>query len=656
MARQGGLPVAVVGAGMIPFGELFHLGYEDMIVGSYRACLASVDHGIDEDRIEAAWLGTAAGSMIRQEIVTGASLAEPLRFFPRPVTRIENACCTGSDAVRNAAFAVAAGVYDVVLVVGAEKMRDIPSRESLIRQTSVMFHDWWAPRGATAPNRFGQYATTHMEAFGTTREHMALVAEKNHHHGSLNPNAFFRKEITCEQVLAAPMISWPLGLLDCCPTTDGAAAVILAHADIAHELSDHPIHLYGSGLATDPLISPWKDQFLAFPATVDAAAQAYEMAGIGPDDIDLAEVHDCFTITELIAYEDLGFCEKGEAKDWVERSGPMLGGERPVNTSGGLKAKGHPVGATGVAQVVELWEQLRGEAGDRAGRAVRPDPQRGRDRDDRAREHLRLRAPRGRQAVRFQDTVAIVTGAGRGIGRATALGLAAEGARVAVADLDADVAEQVVDEIRAAGGEAIAAVGSVGDRAFAEGMVRDCEARLGRVGVLVNNAGITAPAMTLKMTTEQWQRVLDVNLTGVFNCIQAVGPGFRARFEENPDIRCAGRIVNVTSVAGLRGTFGQANYGAAKAGVIGLTMSVAREWAGYRVTSNAVAFGAVETRMTEKVRTDECFREKYLDEILLHRYATPEEGAGCIMFLASADADYITGHTLNASGGLHIGY
>lgn len=362
---MAGLPVAVVGAGMIPFGELFDQSYDDMIVGAYRNCLASVDRGIDEDRIQAAWLGTAAGTMIRQEIVTGASLAEPLRFFPRPVTRIENACCTGSDAVRNAAFAVAAGVYDVVLVVGAEKMRDIPSRESLVRQTSVMFHDWWAPRGATAPNRFGQYATAHMEAYGTTREHMAMVAEKNHYHGSLNPFAAFRKPITCEQVLAAPMVSWPLGLLDCCPTTDGAAAVILAHADIAHELSDHPIFLRGTGLATDPLISPWKDQFLSFPAAVDAAGQAYRMAGIGPGDIDLAEVHDCFTITELMAYEDLGFCGRGEAKDWVSRRGPMLDGERPVNTSGGLKAKGHPVGATGVAQVVELWEQLRGEAGDR---------------------------------------------------------------------------------------------------------------------------------------------------------------------------------------------------------------------------------------------------------------------------------------------------
>jgi acetyl-CoA C-acetyltransferase len=350
---------------MIKFGEHFDMSYEDMVVGAYRECLASVDKGIDEDRLEAAWLGTCAGSLIRQEIVTGAALAEPIRFFPRPVTRIENACCTGSDAVRNAAFAIAAGVYDVVLVVGAEKMRDIPSRDSLIRQTSVMFHEWWAPRGATAPNRFGQFATAHMKAYGTEREHMGLIAEKNHHHGSLNPHSFFRKEISCEQVLAAPIISWPLGLLDCCPTTDGAAAIVMTRADIAHDFSDSPIYLYGSGLATDPLISPWKSEFTAFPATTTAAQAAYKMAGIEPTDVDLAEVHDCFTITELITYEDLGFCEKGEGKDWLERRGPMLGGERPVNTSGGLKAKGHPIGATGVSQVVELWEQLRGQAGDR---------------------------------------------------------------------------------------------------------------------------------------------------------------------------------------------------------------------------------------------------------------------------------------------------
>ena len=258
--------------------------------------------------------------------------------------------------------------------------------------------------------------------------------------------------------------------------------------------------------------------------------------------------------------------------------------------------------------------------------------------------------------MRFEGCVAIVTGAGRGIGKATAEGLAAEGAKVLVNDVDADVAAGVAGEIRAAGGEAGHAAGSVADREFAAAMVAQAEKDLGRVNVLVNNAGITAPAMTLKMSPEQWHQVIDVNLTGVFNCIQAVGPSFKRTHDEDPEIRCAGRIVNVSSVAGLRGTVGQPNYGAAKAGVIGLTMSVAREWGRYRVISNAVAFGTVETRMTETVRNDERFRDKYLSEILLSRYASPEEVARTIMFLASPDADYITGQTLNVSGGLHIGY
>jgi 3-oxoacyl-[acyl-carrier protein] reductase len=258
--------------------------------------------------------------------------------------------------------------------------------------------------------------------------------------------------------------------------------------------------------------------------------------------------------------------------------------------------------------------------------------------------------------MRFDGSVAVVTGAGRGIGRATAMALAADGAKVMVNDVDGDVAAAVRDEIVAAGGAAASAGGSVADRDFAGAMVQQAEQELGRVNVLVNNAGVTAPAMTMKMTAEQWQRVIDVNLTGVFNCIQAVGPSFRQTFDDEPEIRCAGRIVNVSSVAGLRGTVGQPNYGAAKAGVIGLTMSVAREWGRYRVISNAVAFGTVETRMTETVRNDERFREKYLGEILLRRYASAEEVARTIMFLASSDADYITGHTLNVSGGLHIGY
>jgi 3-oxoacyl-[acyl-carrier protein] reductase len=258
--------------------------------------------------------------------------------------------------------------------------------------------------------------------------------------------------------------------------------------------------------------------------------------------------------------------------------------------------------------------------------------------------------------MRFDGDVVIVTGAGRGIGRATALGLAAEGAAVAVNDVDPGEAQEVADAIAAAGGSAFASAGSVTDREYVFHLVRDAEAKLGPLTTLVNNAGRAVPAMTLKMTMDQWQAVIDVNLTGAFHCIQAAGACFARRFGEHPELRCAGRIVNVTSVAGLRGTTGQLNYGAAKAGVIGLTMSVAREWARYKITSNAVAFGSVETRMTETMRTDPRFRDKLLDEILLRRHLSPEEAVRSILFLASSDADYITGHTLNVSGGLHIGF
>ncbi len=258
--------------------------------------------------------------------------------------------------------------------------------------------------------------------------------------------------------------------------------------------------------------------------------------------------------------------------------------------------------------------------------------------------------------MRFEHCVAVVTGAGRGIGRSTALGLAQEGASVLLSDVDSASLLEVHAEITARGAHGRIVVGDVAERRVAASLVETAERELGRVNILVNNAGVTAPALALKMSQEQWHQVIDVNLTGVFNCIQAVGAAFVRTFEEHPETRCSGRIVNVSSVAGLRGTVGQANYGAAKAGVIGLTMSIAKEWARYRVISNAVAFGAVETPMTEVIRSDERFRERYLQEILLGRYATSDEAARTIMFLASPDADYITGHTLNVSGGMHIGF
>jgi len=367
MARKKNpLNVAVVGAGMIRFGELFEKSLEDMIFESYENCLKSVDKGIKEDAIEAAWFGCCLpGTSLRKEIVSGATLSNALTFYDKPVSRVENACCTGSDALRQAAFAIKAGVYDVVLVVGAEKMRDIPGRESMIGQANTAYHQWWQPRGLTGPAMYGQFGVAHMAKYGTKKEHFAMVAVKNHHNGTLDPYAHFQFEVTMEQVMNAPMISWPLGLFDCCPTTDGAAAVILTREDIAKEYTDKPIYLWSSALACDDFYGHQKRHYHQWDTTTIASKTAYEIAGISPKDVDVAEIHDCFTCTELIDYEDLGFCERGKGGQWIENGGPMLDGEIPCNVSGGLKSKGHPIGATGVAQACEIFWQLRGEAGKR---------------------------------------------------------------------------------------------------------------------------------------------------------------------------------------------------------------------------------------------------------------------------------------------------
>ncbi len=360
-----GSGVSIVAANMVRFGERFESGYEDLMVEAWTSLFAAPEGQLTQDRVQAAWLSTALGGLIRREAVTGASLADPLGFYPRPVTRIENACAGGSDAIRNAAFAVAAGAYDVVMVLGVEKMRDLPTKASLIAQRGTMSHLWWHPRGATSPYLFGQHATVMMEQGRITREDMALVSVKNHDHGVLNPNAFMRKQVTVEQVLASAPVCEPLTVLDCCPTTDGAAALILCRTEIAHQFTDAPVELVAAGLATDTMYSHTKPVFGEQPGPTRAALAAYQMAGLEPSDIDVAELHDCFTVAEMLAYEDLGFCERGGAAKWLRSGAPALGGALPCNPSGGLLSKGHPIGATGVAQMCEIFWQLRGEAGER---------------------------------------------------------------------------------------------------------------------------------------------------------------------------------------------------------------------------------------------------------------------------------------------------
>ena len=355
--------VAVVGAGLIKMGELFDQSYEDMAAGAFNAAVASVDKGFDPKGVEAAFVATQRGTLWGQEGIGGNTVPTAIGLAGIPCTRIENACPSGSDAFRVGAMAVASGVHDLVLVIGVEKMRDKSTEEGLLSRAAAG-HPIYT-RGETAPVLFAPFATRHMHEFGTTREMLASVAVKNHHNGALDPYAHFQEEITIEQALAAPAVCSPLHLFDCCPQTDGAAAVLLAPAERAHEFTDRPVFVAGFGVATDHPYLHEKTSFVGLQATVDASQRAYAMAGVGPADIDMAEVHDCFTITEILDIEDLGFVEKGKGGMASLDGETALTGRIPVNTSGGLLAKGHPIGATGIAQITECWWQLREDAGER---------------------------------------------------------------------------------------------------------------------------------------------------------------------------------------------------------------------------------------------------------------------------------------------------
>ncbi|HEX9683782.1 MAG TPA: thiolase domain-containing protein [Acidimicrobiales bacterium] len=355
--------VAVVGAGIIPFGELFDVGYEQMARSAFEACLASVDHGVDTSTIDALFVATQRGTLWGQEGIAGNTVPAAIGLNGVAATRIENACPSGSDAFRVGAMAVASGVHDLVLVVGVEKMRDKSTEEGLLAR-AASGHPIMT-RGESAPALFAPFATRHMHTYGTTREMLAAVAVKNHHNGSLNEDAHFQHAITMQQVIDSPPVCHPLHLLDCCPQTDGAAAVLLAPAERAADYTDRPVLIGGFGVATD---SPWmheKTDYVGLAATTAAAKRAYSMADVTPDDIDVAEVHDCFTITEILDIEDLGFCEKGKGGHMAVEGITALDGRLPVNPSGGLLAKGHPIGATGLAQITELWLQLRSQAGSR---------------------------------------------------------------------------------------------------------------------------------------------------------------------------------------------------------------------------------------------------------------------------------------------------
>ncbi|HLG66238.1 MAG TPA: acetyl-CoA acetyltransferase [Acidimicrobiales bacterium] len=351
--------VALVGAGMTPFGEHFALGIKELLPMAVSEMASSVDKGLERSAIEAAWIGELSTT----DGFPSGILADSCGLLDIPITRIENACATGQDALRNAVLAVASGHVDVALVVGADKVRETSTGSTFwewMGYTRDMAWDY--PLGLIAPANFALHVRRYLHEAPATREHLAMIAVKNHKHAATNPKAHLRNEISVEQVLAAPIVAEPFGVYDCTPQSDGAAALLVAGEEAAGRFTDRPVWVRGFGLGLDRVMHQHKPDMTSFPATVKAARAAYAMAGIGPDDIDVAEVHDCFTGVELMSYEDLGFAPRFSGHLLVERGDHYVGGSLPVNPSGGLKAKGHPPGATGVAQCVELFEQLRGEA------------------------------------------------------------------------------------------------------------------------------------------------------------------------------------------------------------------------------------------------------------------------------------------------------
>jgi acetyl-CoA C-acetyltransferase len=359
--------VAVIGAGMIPFGEHFEKGLQDMAQEAYINCLKSVDKGIDPKEIKAAWFGQWSGGLIGQGAQAGSSLASIIGNMEIPITRIENGCPTGADTFRNACLGVASGVYDVVLALGVEKMRDKPGAESLIAvgggAVPVLsdLHPSWM-QGGGGPSLQALYATRQMYELGCTMEDFARVAVKNHHNGTFCPYAHYRFEVTVERVLQSYVVCWPLHLLDCCPQTDGAAAVIVCSTDLAKKYTDKPVYVLGSNVGLDHANYWDKHNFIEMLSTVRAARGAFAMAGIKPKDLDFAELHDCFTNTELLNIEDTGICRKGEAAKLLKDGEFDMHGRMPINPSGGLKAHGHPIAATGIGQICEVFWQLREEA------------------------------------------------------------------------------------------------------------------------------------------------------------------------------------------------------------------------------------------------------------------------------------------------------
>ena len=352
----------IIGAGQSDFGSFPDRSYRSLFDGAFDEAVGSVDADFDPDDVDEAFLGTL-GVGGRQLGLSGPAVTEHLGLHGIPTTRVENACAASGYALRQAVMAVRSGMADLVLAGGYEVMTDTSGDHTKWWLGVSGETEWERLSGTTFAGVYAQMASAYLREYDdATVEDLSRVAVKNHANGAQNPHAHLGFECTLEEATNAPDVAAPLNLYHCCPTTDGASAVFVASEDVAAELSDAPVRVSGAGAASGRVGLFQRDSLTGIPASATAADRAYEEAGIAPDDLDFAEVHDCFAIAEFAAYEDLGLCDRGEAPRLLREGVTDPDGDLPVNTSGGLKSKGHPIGATGTGQVVEAFAQLRGDA------------------------------------------------------------------------------------------------------------------------------------------------------------------------------------------------------------------------------------------------------------------------------------------------------
>ncbi|MBI4703344.1 MAG: thiolase domain-containing protein [Deltaproteobacteria bacterium] len=352
--------VAVIGVGMNRWGELWEKSHRD--IWTEAALKAIDDAGVDH--VDAMYVGTMSGGLFVGQEHLGAMLADQLGMGPIPGTRVESACASGGLAFRQAYIAVASGIHDVVLATGVEKMTDVDGGRATYALSTAADQEYECYHGITFPGLYAMMARVHMHRYGTTREQLSAVAIKNHHNGAHNPLAQYPMEITHDVVMKSALVADPLRLMDCSPVTDGAAAAVLVPLELAKKITrTTAVRVAASAHATDTLALHDRPDMAWLGSTAKAAKDAYQQAGVGPKELSFCEVHDCFTIAEIMVIEALGLCEKGKGGEASAAGRTALGGEFPVNPSGGLKSKGHPVGATGVAQILEVVEQLRGACG-----------------------------------------------------------------------------------------------------------------------------------------------------------------------------------------------------------------------------------------------------------------------------------------------------